>query len=571
MTDKMTYPEYSRNYPLLIKHCMQRPLHRYPDEEALVYRNDDGNYLHLTWKQWHERTCQLAHALKKLGVETGDRVATMALNHHWHMENIYATTCTGAISHPINVRLSADHMIHTINHAEDKVMFFDKDIKPLVEMIYDQIKDTVKAFVYMSDDPELPESNIAPLYSYEELIKDEPKSYDWPDFDEDTHAVLYYTTGTTGLPKGALFTHRQTYLYCIHLLLFSEMSPRRPDDPPRLNQNVNMMIVPLFHIHAWGTPFLAVFSAAKMVFPGKFTPESFCELVQNEKVNSTAMVPTMLAMLLNYPDIDKWDLSSLTSITIGGGALPLGLKQKAEKLFPKMSAGSGYGMTETFAGIISAAIKRNMVDWPDEEIDQVMVKTGLAHVPAIDARVFDNEDNEVPQDNETIGEIVVRGHWITEQYFKDPERTADAWRDGWFRTGDAAKIDETGYITIVDRFKDVIRSGAEMVPTVLLENMVSNAEFVMEATVVGVPDETWGEVPMAIIKLLPGVEAKEEDLLTFMEAEGVDKGKITKWMLPVYVAFVDEIPKTSVGKYDKISVREQLESFVGQAKKVRLN
>ena len=571
VTEKTTYPEYSKNYPLLIKHCMQRPLHRYPDDEALVYRTDEGNYHRFTWRQWHERTCQLAHGLKKLGVETGDRVATMALNHHWHMENIYAATCTGAISHPINIRLSADHMVHTINHAEDKIMFFDRDIKPLVEMIYDQIKDTVKAFVYMSDEEELPETNIAPLYSYEELIKDEPKTYDWPDFHEDTHAVLYYTTGTTGLPKGALFTHRQTYLYCVHLLLFGATSPQRANDPPRPNQNINMMNVPLFHIHAWGTPFLTVFSCAKTVFPGKFDPASFCELVQNEKVNSTAMVPTMLAMLLGYEDIDKWDLSSLTSIAIGGGALPLGLKQKAEKLFPQMKAGSGYGMTETFAGIISSAIKRNMVDWPDEEVDKVMVKTGLAHVPAIDARVFDPQGNEVPRDNETIGEIVLRGHWITEQYFKDPERTADAWKDGWFRTGDAAKVDEIGYITIVDRFKDVIRSGSEMVPTVLLENLVSNAEFVMEATCVGVPDDTWGEVPMAIVKLLPGTDNKEEDLLDFLQEEGVDKGKITKWMLPVYVAFVDEIPKTSVGKYDKIAVRKQLEGFVKQAKKVRLN
>jgi len=571
MTEKMTYPEYSKNYPLLIKNCMQRPLHRYPDDIAMVYRTDDGKYHRFTWRQWHERTCQLAHALNKLGVETGDRVATMALNHHWHMENIYAATCTGAVSHPINIRLSADHMVHTINHAEDKIMFFDKDIKPLVEMIYDRIKDTVKAFVYMSDEPGLPETKIEPLYSYEELIKDEPKSYDWPDFHEDTHAVLYYTTGTTGLPKGALFTHRQTYLYCVHLLLFGSTAVRRPDDPPRPNQNINMMNVPLFHIHAWGSPFLSVFSANKTVFPGKFTPESFCELVQNEKVNSTAMVPTMLAMLLEYPDIDKWDLSSLTNIAIGGGALPLGLKQKAEKLFPQMRAGSGYGMTETFAGIISASLKRDMVDWPDEELDKVMVKTGLAHVPAIDARVVDNQGSEVPQDNETIGEIVLRGHWITEQYFKDPERTADAWKGGWFHTGDAAKVDEIGYITIVDRFKDVIRSGSEMVPTVLLENLISNAEFVLEATCVGVPDDTWGEVPMAIVKLLPGLNTKEADLLDFLQTEGVDQGKITKWMLPVYVAFVDEIPKTSVGKYDKIAVRKQLESFVEQAKKVRLN
>jgi acyl-CoA synthetase (AMP-forming)/AMP-acid ligase II len=212
-----------------------------------------------------------------------------------------------------------------------------------------------------------------------------------------------------------------------------------------------------------------------------------------------------------------------------------------------------------------------MVDLPREEIDKIMVKTGLAMVPAVEARVIDEKGNDVPHDNETIGEIVIRGHWVMEQYYKEPERTAEAWKDGWFHTGDAAKIDEDGYMIIADRIKDVIRSGSEMVPTVLLENLTSNADFVLEATYVGVPDEVWGEIPMAIVKLLPGEEKTEEDILAFLQAEGVDTGKITKWMLPVYIAIVEEIPKTSVGKYDKIVVRKQLEEFKNKAKKVRLN
>jgi len=549
---------------------MKRPLYLYPDDIAMVYRNDRGNYFRYTWREWHARTCKLAHALKKLGVEVGDRVAAMALNHHWHMENIYATVCTGAISHPINIRLSLDHMAYTINHAEDKIIFFDEDIKPLVEILYDRIKDHVKAFVYMSETPGLPETKIAPLYSYEELIKDEPEIYDWPDFDENTHATLYYTTGTTGLPKGALFTHRQVYLQSIHLLMNRGMMVRRPDTPPVPNQTVTMMNVPLFHIHAWGSPFFSVLAATKFVFPGKFTPESFCELVQNERVTVTSMVPTMLAMILEYEDINKWDLSSLIAIAIGGGALPLGLKQKAEKLFPEMSAGSGYGMTETFGGVISAALKRHMADWPDEKVDEIMVKTGIPGVPAIDARVVDEKGEEVPHDNETIGQIVVRGHWITEQYYKDPDRTAEAWKDGWFHTGDAAKVDELGYITIVDRIKDVIRSGSEMVPTVLLENITANAEFVLEAAYVGVPDKKWGEIPLALVRLLPGFEKTEEDILNFLKTEGVEKGKITKWMLPVYIAIVDDLPKTSVGKFDKKAVRKQMDTFLQKAKRVRL-
>jgi acyl-CoA synthetase (AMP-forming)/AMP-acid ligase II len=235
-----------------------------------------------------------------------------------------------------------------------------------------------------------------------------------------------------------------------------------------------------------------------------------------------------------------------------------------------MRAVSGYGMTETMAGAVGASIRRYMVNWSKEEIDQVLVKTGIPVIPAIDARVIDENGKDVPHDNETIGEIVLRGHWIMEQYYKDPERTAAAWRDGWFHTGDAAKIDKDGYIIIADRITDVIRSGSEMVPTVLLENLTSNADFVLEATYVGVPDEKWGEIPMALIKLTQDAKKSEEDVLGFLQAEGVDKGKITKWMLPVYVALVDDIPKTSVGKYDKIAVRKRMDEFVAKAKKVRL-
>jgi len=227
-------------------------------------------------------------------------------------------------------------------------------------------------------------------------------------------------------------------------------------------------------------------------------------------------------------------------------------------------------MTETYDGVISARIKRDMVDWPRERIDEVMVKTGLALVPAIDARVVDAQGNDVPQDDETIGEIVLRGHWIMEQYFKDPERTASAWRDGWLHNGDAAKVDASGYITIVDRITDVIRCGSEMVPTVLLENLTCNAPFVLEAMYVGVPDEKWGEIPMALVKAMPGQRCTEEDVLEYLRREGVTQGKITKWMLPVYVALVDEIPKTSVGKYNKREVRKQMERFLGMAKRVRM-
>ncbi|MBU4316905.1 MAG: long-chain-fatty-acid--CoA ligase [Proteobacteria bacterium] len=568
MAEKTLYPEYTKHYPLLVKNLMKRPLDLYPDDIALVYRNETGQYFRFTWRQWHERTCQLAHALKALGVCEGDRVATMALNHHWHMENIYAAICSGAVSHPINIRLSLDHMVHTITHSEDKIVFFDEEVKPIVEALYDKIKGHVKAFVYMSEKPGLPETKIEPLYEYEKMIKDYPKTYDWPDLNEDTNAVLYYTTGTTGLPKGALFTNRQVFLANLHLIALGNLDVRQPDDPPKNNFPVVLANVPLFHIHAWQAPFYNVFAASKLIFAGKFTPESFCEVVQSEKVTTCTMVPTMLAMVIGHPDLDKYDLSSLTNITVGGGALPLGLKTKAEKVFPAMKAGGGYGMTETLALALTPRIMRHMENWPEEQIAEIRVKTGIPY-PGLEVQVLDENGLQVPKDGNTIGQIVLRGHWITEQYFREPEKSAEVWQGGWFHTGDAAKVDPDGYITIVDRIKDVIRSGAEMVPTVLLENLTSNADFVLEATYVGIPDEKWGEIPMALVKLAPGFDKKEEDILTHLKTEGVDQGKITKWMLPVYVAFVDDVPKTSVGKIDKIAIRKSIDGFMSRAKKVR--
>jgi acyl-CoA synthetase (AMP-forming)/AMP-acid ligase II len=571
---KQTFPEYSTHYPLLMTTFMQRPVNLYPNDIGVVYRDDTGKYYRFTWLQWYERTCQLANALKSVlkvnpgtaGIP-GDRVATMALNHHRHLELIYGSSCNGTVAHPVNIRLSPQHIIHTINHAEDKVIFFDDIFLPLLEGIYDAIKGTVKAFVYMSDKPGLPKTKIAPLYEYEEMIKNQPKTYDWPYLDENTPATLYYTTGTTGLPKGVMFTHRQLYLQSIHLMVDTYADPVPafiPRDPPIF---VDMINVPIFHIHAWAAPWYRVYMGGKVVLPGKFTPEAFCEMVQTEKVTHTNLVPTMLAMIVEYKDFKKWDTNSLQIVRVGGAALSLGLKTKLEAMFKNFSAFSGYGMTETAAPVLAPNLKHEMADWPKEKINETVVKTGLPWT-GIEAKVVDADGKEVPHDNQTQGEIVLRGHWIMEQYYKDPEKTAASWRDGWFHTGDAAKVDTDGYIIIVDRITDVIRSGAEMVPTVLLENITALADFVLEATFVGVPDEKWGERPMALVRLFPGATQNEDDILNFLKKEGVEKGKIMNWMLPDFIAITNDVPKTSVGKYDKIAIRKRLPEFLAKAKKM---
>jgi len=570
-----TYPEYSTRYPLLLKTFMKRPVRMYPSETGIVYRNPDtGKYFRFTWLEWYERTCRLANALKgPLGVsegspgKPGDRVATMALNHHRHLELYYAVPCIGAVLHPINMRLSLDHIVHTIEHAEDKIIFFDDSFLPMLERIYDRIQHVVKTFVYISDKPGKPATKIEPLYEYEELLAGQSPEMEWPDLDEDTYATLCYTTATTGLPKGVMFTHRQLYLFTLHVTLGRGWN----SDPTTMwlgESTVTMFITPMFHIHAWGAPFSSVFGAHKVVLPGRFTVDGFCELVQTERVTTSGLVPTVLAMLIEYEDLDKYDLSSLKNVSVGGAALPLGLKAKAEKMMPGFTAVSGYGMTETAPTTITSFVKKYEKDSPKARLDEIRVKTGLP-MPGLEVEVVDEEGRPVPRDNETIGEIVMRGPWVMEKYYNNPEKTAEVWRDGWFHTGDVAKVDEEDYITIVDRVTDMIRSGSEMVPTVLLENLTATADFVLESTYVGIPDPKWGERPMAIIRLVPGATQNEEDILRFLETEGVEKGKITRWMLPDFIAITDEIPKTSVGKFDKKAIKNRLEDFLAVARKMK--
>lgn len=572
MEDK-TYPEFSLHYPLLLTTLMHRPVILKPDETGIVYRNPDtGQYYRFTWRKWYERICRLANALKGLGVkpgypgQPGDRIATLALNHHQHLELYYAASCMGAVLHPVNLRLSLDHIAHTINHAEDRMLFFDDSALPILEKILDRISPPVEKFIYISDAAGKPQTKIEPLYDYEELLREQPPEVEWPHLDENTYATLSYTTGTTGLPKGVMFTHRQLYLMISHQLLHAAFDASATIPP--LGEAATIMInVPLFHIHGWGLPYSCVFGASRIVLPGRFTPQGFCELVQTEKVTNTSLVPTMLAMLIEYPDLKKYDLISLVNISVGGGALPLGLKAKAEQMIPGFTATSAYGMTETAPSTIRSFLKRSLLGLPQEKQDEYVVKTGIP-LPGLRIEVVDEKGKPVPHDDETIGEIVIRGPWVMEKYYQDPERTAATWRDGWFHTGDVAKIDEEGYITIVDRVTDVIRSGAEMIPTVLLENLTATADYVLEAAYVGVPDPIWGERPLGIIKLVSGATQDEGDICDFLRTEGVGKGRITRWMLPDFILITDDIPKTSVGKYDKIAIKKRLEEFLAKARKM---
>ncbi len=575
--DSTTYPEFSSRYPLLLTTLMKRPVTLYPDHIGVVYRNHlSGHYTRLTWREWHTRVCRLANALLgPLGVQPGtppalgDRVGTLAFNTHRHLELYYAVPGVGATLHAVNIRLSPEHIVYTIRHAQDRVLFVDDAALPLLQAIWPRVSDVVQHVVVMSDAPGLPESEIPGLLSYEALIAGQPPAFDWPYLDEDTNATLCYTTGTTGLPKGAIFTHRQLYLMALHSLAAQSMvnTPTHASKE-RLGENtVPLLNTPLFHAHGWGAPFTAVFCAQKVVLPGAFTVQGFCELVQTERVTSVGVVPTVAAMLVGYPELHQYDLSSLTRVGVGGGALPLGLKAKLEALLPSFQVSSGYGMTETAPVAINAFVKKHMVDWGKARVDEMMVKTGIP-IPGLEVQVVDEAGRPVPHDGRSIGEIVMRGPWVTERYYENPEKTEEVWQGGWFHTGDIATVDDEGIIVIADRIKDVIRSGAEMVPTVLLENLIAMADFVLEATVVGVPDPVWGERPLALVQIRQGYDATEEDVVDFLVEHGVRPGKITAWMVPRLVALVEQIPRTSVGKFDKKAVRERLDEFVAQAREV---
>ena len=567
------YPQFSSNYPLRLTAFMQRPVRLYPDATAVVYREPHtGQTQRFTWREWYARTCRLANALLGLGLragrpgDPGDRVATIALNHHYHLELYYAVPCIGAVLHTINMRLAREQIVHTIRHAGDRVLVFDDTFAALVDAMYEEIEDTVEFFVCISESGEGPDTRIENLILFDDLVGAEQDEIEWPRLHEDTKATLCYTTGTTGMPKGVMFSHRAIYLMVLHAIAHRHFD----NDPQGRSAGelaVPLFTVPLYHAHGWGLPYSAVYSASTIVLPGRFDVEGFCELVQSEKVTSSAFVPTVLAMLLDHPRLDDYDLSSLESLSVGGAALSAGLESRAQARIPGFVATSGYGMTETAPTAVLSFLKKTLKDLPPAERVRLQVRAGLP-IPGLEVEVVDEQGQPVPRDDATIGEIVLRGPWIMDEYYREPERSAEAWRDGWFHTGDLARVDEEGYLAIMDRISDVIRSGGEMVPTVLIEHVLMGGGFAAEAAVVGTPHPRWGERPMAIVVPAGGIEVSPAEVLAHLREAGVETGRIARWMLPDHVLVTDSIPKTSVGKIDKAAIRADIDAWLARAHRV---
>jgi fatty-acyl-CoA synthase len=529
-------------YPLTLATILQRNRLLFGKKEV-VTRDFSGIHRY-TYADYNVRVAKLANALKRLGVRPGERVATFGWNSHRHLEAYFAAPCMGAVLHTLNIRLFEDQFTYIVNHAEDAVMLVDEDLLPAVEALAGRFP-TVRAYVIMSDGKSVPPTKLSPVYSYEALLDVEAGEFDWPSLpDENAMAALCYTTATTGNPKGVPYSHRGIYLHAMAICSPDVLGIREAD--------AVMPVVPMFHVNAWGIPFAATWMGTKQVFPGsRPDPKALLSLIRDEKVTITAGVPTVWMGVLQLMEREKYDVSSLKAIVCGGSAAPRALIEKVEKGFgvPFVHA---YGMTETYPVVLVSRPKSYMEGLPDEELYAYKGKQGTL-VPGLEMRVVAEDDSEVPRDGKSMGELRLRGPWITEEYYREPERTKESVRDGWLRTGDVVTVDPEGYVQIQDRTRDLIKSGGEWISSIDLENTIMSHPAVAEAAVIGVPSEKWTERPMACVVLKPDFAGKvaEAEILEFLST------RVAKWWIPDEVVFVDAIPKTSVGKFAKRFLRDR--------------
>ncbi|AYK05523.1 long-chain fatty acid--CoA ligase [Brevibacillus laterosporus] len=510
-------------------------------KKQVISRTSTGIY-RFTYTEIGERTRRLASALETLGIKRGERVGTLAWNHHRHLEAYFAIPSMGAVLHTINIRLSPEHIIYIINHAEDQVLLIDDDILPLIEQIKDHLH-TVKAFVLMTDHDQLPASNLQPLYSYEQLLKEADPSYQYPtDIQERDPAGMCYTSATTGNPKGVIYSHRGIVLHSMSIGLADTLGLAEKD--------IAMPVVPMFHVNAWGFPFAATWFGCTQVMPGpRFTPQILADLIETEKVSITAGVPTIWLGLLQELENGRYETSSLRAVVCGGSASPRSLVERYRKKF-NIPFYVAYGMTETSPLVTCSKLKSYQEEnLSEEEKLDFLCKQGTL-VPGLQMKIV-GANGEVKADGKEMGELLIRGPWIADSYYKD-ERSEETFQDGWLHTGDVATVDAEGFVKLVDRTKDLIKSGGEWISSVDVENALMGHEAIAEASCVGVPHPQWGERPIACVVLKEGQSVSKEELLAYL------KPKFAKWWLPDDVLFVKEIPKTSVGKFLKRALREQI-------------
>jgi fatty-acyl-CoA synthase len=515
-------------YPLTLRELLERPRRLFPTKE-IVSRTPAGLFRY-DYARFYDRVRRLAAALASLGVRRGDRVATFAWNSHRHLEAYFAVPCMGAVLHTVNIRLPADHLAHVINHAEDRVLLVDEDLLPAIQAVRERLA-TVERVIVLGEE-------------YEALLRDAPEVDPFPaDLDEWEPAGICYSSATTGNPKGVVYAHRAIYLHSMGIAMVDSLAVSERDSV--------LPVVPMFHVNAWGLPFAATWMGAKQVLPGpRPDPRALCELIQGERVTLAAGVPTVWLGVLGLLEKERFDLSTVTRIVCGGSAAPRALIEAYEKRFgvPFVHA---YGMTEAAPVTHVSRTKSAMDGWDDERRYAVKARQGLL-VPGLEQRTVDDAGRDVPWDGRTMGEVWLRGPWIADEYYRD-ERTAETFRDGWYRTGDIATVDAEGYLQIVDRTRDLVKSGGEWISSVALEGAIMAHPAVLEAAVIGCRHEKWQERPVACVVLKPEARGavSRDAILEHLRA------RFARWWVPDDVIFLDEIPKTSVGKFSKRTLRER--------------
>ena len=528
--------------PLLISDLI-RHADRHHGNTEIVSKTVEGGMHRYTYRDAHKRARQLAKALQALGAKMNDRIGTLAWNGYRHFEIYYAVAGIGSIIHTINPRLFPDQISYIANHAEDSYIFFDITFAPLVEKLAPALK-SVKGFIAMTDRAHMPKEQIPNLLCYEELLAAQDDRLEWPSFDERSAACLCYTSGTTGNPKGALYSHRSTMLHAYAAAL--------PDALNLSARDTILPVVPMFHVNAWGLPYSCALMGARLVFPGQHLDgKSLHELFESERVTMSAGVPTVWLGLLNYMKANNLKFSTMKSTVIGGSACPPAMLRTFQEEYG-VQVLHAWGMTEMSPlGTVCTFKEKHLHASPEERL-ALQNKQGRA-IFGVDLRIVDENGKELPHDGKAFGDLQVRGPWIISSYFKG--EGGDPLKDGWFPTGDVVTIDPDGYIQITDRSKDVIKSGGEWISSIDLENIAVAHPAVAKAAVIGVKHPKWDERPIVVVVKKPGGEVSKTELLKFYE------GKVAKWWMPDDVLFVNELPHTATGKLSKLTLRQQLKDY----------
>ena len=522
------------HYPLTLPHILERSAKIYGRQEILG-RDFTGSMRCYTYRDFHRRVHRLAHALKGLGVKVGDRIGSLSWNTPGHLELYFAVPCSGAVLHTLNLRLAPDQLAYIINHAADRILFVEASLLPLIEPIRGELK-TVERIVVIGPD-------------YEALLASAPgEDYLWPKLDENAAAVMCYTSGTTGQPKGVVYSHRSIFLHSYGLCMADTFALSERD--------TILQLIPMFHASGWGIPYAGIMTGSRLVLSGRhLQPADIALFIQEERVTFSSGVPTLWMTLYSHLESHPHDISSLRMVFVAGAALP---RQFVEQYQHKYGARFvlGWGMTELSPIGTVGSLKNHLQSLPEPERFEVLSRHGLP-LAGVDLRIVDADGKELPWDGVATGELQARGPWVAGAYYNNPD-SDHSFMDGWLRTGDVANINEEGYILIVDRTKDLVKSGGEWISSVDLENVIMAHPKVAEAAVVGVYHPKWQERPLACVVALP----EYKDRITRQEILDFLASRVAKWWLPDDVVFIEAVPKTSVGKFNKRALREEFKNYV---------